>query len=218
MKEPLGDEMFTSLEQYVNELTSQRDQARSESISGRKGLKEKLSNLESQNSEFMEKLGIDSFDDLDGLPSASGAAEDTKQLEAKNKRLERQLSEVTQRASDAEGVNRGLKQKSVIADAIGAHEFLARDIVSSHVSARLVWEGDDLLYKTDDGNIVSVNDGVSGLAKSRPELLKPTGTGGAGIRSSSTGGAGALTMTRAEFEALPPSKQMEYSKSGVALN
>ena len=91
-------------------------------------------------------------------------------------------------------------------------------MVADHISNKLVWEGDDLLFKTDDGNLVSVKDGVAGIAKSRPELLKPTGAGGAGVRSSNArGNAGQTTMTRAEFEALPPAKQMEAAKDGVTL-
>jgi hypothetical protein len=69
-----------------------------------------------------------------------------------------------------------------------------------------------------DGKLVGVKDGVSGVAKTRPELLKSTGTGGAGVRSSNAGsGGGQISMTRAEFDALPPAKQMEAAKSGVTL-
>lgn len=79
------------------------------------------------------------------------------------------------------------------------------------------WEGDEIFFKSDDGKLIPVKDGVAGIAKTRPELLKPTGTGGAGVRQANAGGAGGKTMTRAEFEALPPAQRVEQAKAGVQL-
>jgi len=81
-----------------------------------------------------------------------------------------------------------------------------------------VFEGDDIFFKTDDDKLVSVNDGVAGIAKARPELLKPSGTGGAGVGSRGARGSGdPKQMTRQEFEALDPSAKMEASKAGVQI-
>ena len=182
LKEALGDEKFSALKTYVDDLTGQRDAARNESITGRKGLKEKLAKLESDQAALLEKLGLDSLDDLDSLPDAKGAAEAAKQYEAKTKRLERQLAEATAAREQAEGKFKDSLRRATIADALGGHEFIARDVVETFVSNRLTWEGDDLLFKTDDGKLVPVKDGVAGIAKTRPELLKPTGAGGAGVR------------------------------------
>lgn len=218
LKDKLDDEMFSKLETYVNDLTGQRDQARNESISGRKGLKDKLATLETQQSDLMERLGIDSLDDLDELPDAKGAADAAKQFETKLKRMERQLADAEKQRDEVGGKYRDSLKSGVLSEALGAHDFVAKDVVSTFISNRLVWEGDDLLYKSDDGHLIPVKDGVAGIAKSRPELLKPTGAGGAGIRSTNARGNGEpLSMTRADFEALPPEKQMEAAKSGVTL-
>jgi hypothetical protein len=91
------------------------------------------------------------------------------------------------------------------------------DLVETFVSQRLTWEGDDLLFKSEDGRMIPVKDGIAGIAKARPELLKSTGTGGAGVRASNAGGGGPKTMTRAEFEALAPAQRVEAAKSGVQL-
>ena len=61
--------------------------------------------------------------------------------------------------------------------------------METYVSQRLTWEGDELLFNDGD-KLVAVKDGVAGLVKSRPELLKPTGTGGAGVRDHNAGGGG----------------------------
>ena len=213
-KEALGDEKFAELSTYVSDLEGQRDSARNESISKRKGLQAKVTELENQHAEMLEKLGVESFDDLGEL-DVKGAAEAAKQYEAKFKRLERQLGEATERAEKADGLYRSSQKAAALAEAMGGHKFLAKSVVASHIGNSLVWEGDELFYKTDEGNLVSVKDGVAGFAKANPELLEPIGTGGAGVKPSNTRGGGeAKTMTRAEFEAAPPAARMEHVKGG----
>lgn len=217
LKEALGDEKFTALKTYVDDLTGQRDAARQESITGRRGMKDKLAKLEADQNALMERLGIDSLEDLDSLPDARGAAEAAKQYDAKLKRMERQLQEATAQRDEINGKFRGTLQRAAIAEAMAGHEFVARDLVETFVSQRLTWEGDDLLFKSEDGRMIPLKDGIAGIAKARPELLKSTGTGGAGVRASNAGGGGAKTMTRAEFEALAPAQRVEAAKSGVQL-
>lgn len=217
LKEALGDEKFTALKTYVDDLTGQRDAARQESITGRRGMKDKLAKLEADQNALMERLGIDSLEDLDSLPDARGAAEAAKQYDAKLKRMERQLQEATTQRDEISGKFRGTLQRAAIAEAMAGHEFVARDLVETFVSQRLTWEGDDLLFKSEDGRMIPLKDGIAGIAKARPELLKSTGTGGAGVRASNAGGGGAKTMTRAEFEALAPAQRVEAAKSGVQL-
>ena len=218
LKEAIGDEKFTELENYVSDLIGQRDAARSESISGRKGLKEKVSTYENQLSEMYERLGISSFDELEDIQDQKGAADAAKQYEAKLKRMERQLAEANDAKSATEQKFKDAIRQATVADALGSHEFLAKDVVSTYIGNRLVWEEDDLLFRQDDGNLIPVSDGVAAFAKSRPELLKSSGAGGAGVKSSNArGNDGRLTMTRAEFESLPPEKQMEAAKTGVTL-
>lgn len=218
LKDKLGDETFAKLSEYVQALTSQRDEARQESIAGRKGLKAKLEAAEAAQAKLLEKLGVDSLDDLDSLPDARGAAEAAKQYEAKLKRLERENAELAKAKGETEARYRQSRQAAAVAEALAGHDFLARDIVESFVGQRLTWEGEDIFFKTDDGKLVPVKDGVAGVAKSRPELLKAAGTGGAGVRQSNAGGVGgAKTMARADFEALPPQQRVQLSKEGVVL-
>lgn len=218
LREALGDEKFAALKTYVDDLTGQRDAARNESITGRKGMKEKLAKLEADQAALLEKLGLDSLDDLESLPDAKGMADAAKQYEAKLKRMERENQTLKATAEEVSGKYKTSLQRAAIADALGGHDFIARDIVETFVSNRLTWEGDDLLFKGDDGRLMPIKDGVAGIAKTRPELLKPTGTGGAGVRQSNAGGSGgAKTMTRAEFEAMPPAAKVEAAKAGVQL-
>lgn len=217
LKEALGDEKFKALSSYVSSLASQRDEARQESITGRKGLKERAEKAEAARDKLLEKLGLDSLDDIDTMPDAKGAAEAAKQYEVKLKRMERELGDAVKQRDEAAGKYKSSLQKAAISDALSGHEFVARDIVETYVSNRLSWEGDDLFFKSDDGKLVPVKDGVAGIAKTRPELLKAAGTGGAGVRQANAGSAGAKTMTRADFEQLPPNQRVEFAKAGGQL-
>lgn len=218
LKEALGDEKFAALQTYVTDLTGQRDAARTESITGRKKLRDDLAAAQSVATKALEKLGLESADELDAMPDAKGQGEALKQLGSQLKRAERERDAATAAATDATVKYRGSLQRAVIADALGEHEFVARDILETHVSQRLAWEGDDVFFKTDDGRLIPVKDGVAGIAKTRPELLKATGTGGAGVRQANAGSGGAgKTMSRSDFEALTPALRVEAAKSGVQL-
>ncbi len=204
LKEALGDEKFSALKTYVDDLTGQRDAARNESITGRKKLKTDLEAAQSLATKAMEKLGVDSAEELDALPDAKGQGDALRQEQVARKRAERERDEARQLAEDVAGKHKNSQQKAAIAEALSGHDFIARDIVETFVSGRLAWEGEDLLFKTDDGKLVPVKDGVAGIAKTRPELLKPTGSGGAGVRQGNAGGnAGAKTITRAQYESMP---------------
>lgn len=216
LKETLGDEKFLALKSFVDDLQGQRDAARNESINGRKGLREKLTALETAQQSLLEKLGVDSLDEIDSLPDAKGMAEAAKQYEAKLKRLERERTEAIEKASTAENKFRDSLKRAAVAEAIGGHDFVDREVVESFVGQRLTWEGDELFYKSEDGKLLAVKDGVAGIAKTRPGLLKTTGTGGAGVRQSNAGSGGTAgkTMTRAEFEAADQASRMAFSKQG----
>ena len=190
LKDKLGDETFAKLKAHVDDLTGQRDAARNESINKRKALQTENETLKAFKSKALEKLGVDSDEELDALPDAKGQADAAKQFEAKLKKAERERDEAKAAAEAVTGQLRGSRQKAVIADALGKHEFVARDVVEAFVAPRLVWEGEEIMFKADDGKLVAVADGVAGLAKSRPELLKPTGTGGAGARAGGNAGGG----------------------------
>lgn len=216
LKEALGDEKFKALKTYVEDLTGQRDTARNESITGRKKLKDDLAAAQSLAAKAFEKLGIDNADELEALPDAKGQVDALKQFDGKLKRAERERDDAKKLAEDASGKYRSSLQRAAVSEALGGHEFVARDIVESFIGQRLVWEGDDLLFKTDDGKLVPVKDGVAGIAKTRPELLKPTGAGGAGVRNGGAGG-GAKVMASAEFDAKSPAEQSKLMAAGYTL-
>lgn len=216
LKEALGDEKFAELQAHVNDLTGQRDAARTESINGRKGKDEKIAKLTARVAELAEWAGIEADADLSTLPAPKGQAEAAAQYDAKLKRAIRERDEALAARDEATGKHRASMQKAAVTEALAGHKFVARDIVESYVGRSLVWEGDELLFKTDAGQLVSVKDGVAGIAKSRPELLESAGAGGAGVRKPAAG-SGGKTITEAEFNAKPPKEQAELMASGYTL-
>jgi len=217
-KDKLDESDFEALEQYVSDLTGQRDEARNESINGRRKMKEELAELRGLKENLMEKLGVQSVEDLDELPDAKGMAEAAKQYEAKLNRLARERDELSEKYGDLDKRYRGSREQVAIAEAMAGHEFIAPDLVTAHIRQSLIWEDDDLLAKSNDGKLMTLKDAVTGLAKERPELLKATGTGGAGVRSTQARGEGGRReMTRQEFDSLSPEQRMEAAKEGVTL-
>ena len=189
LKEKLGDEKFSELETYVNDLIGQRDAARDESIKGRKGLKAKVTELETLRDDLFERLGIESVDDLKDL-DPKGQAEAVKQFEAKMKRLERELGDKSKALDELSGKYRGTLQDAALRKAMGSHEFIDSDLVASFVAGNLEWEDDKVLYRTAQGGLVPLDEGLNALVKEKPHLLKAAGAGGSGYRGGSGNGSG----------------------------
>jgi hypothetical protein len=217
LKEHLPEEAFAALSAHISDLTGQRDAARNESINGRKGKQATIDKQAARIAALEDYIGIDAEADLTELPPIKQQLDASKQADAKLKRAERERDEAkeAQRLSDEK--LRGTMQRAALSEAIGGHEFVAKDIVETYVSQRMTWEGEELLFKTDDGKLVSVKDGIAGLAASRPELLKPAGTGGAGVRHANAGSGGQKLMHTAEFNALPPKEQAKRMADGYTL-
>lgn len=216
LKEKLGDETFTELQGYVNDLVGQRDAARTESINGRKKLKDDLASAQAIAAKALEKLGVDSPDDLENLPDAKGQAEALKQWEVKFNRLQRENADLKQSAERADGLHRDLLWQQASTAAVGKHKFIAPDVIASHIGQSREWDGDKWVVKSEGGALLSVDDAFATVAKSRPELLHPAGTGGAGVRQSNAG-SGGKSMTEAEFNAKSPREQAQLMASGYTL-
>lgn len=218
LKEKLGDETFAKLTAHITGYESQIAD-----LSGRLKTVRAKADAETKRAAtygdrlkaLEEHFGIEEDAEISSLPSAKGQIEASKQYEAKLKRLEREKAEATERATAAETKFRDSLKRAAVSEALGGHEFVDREVVESFVSQRLQWEGDDLFFKDEGGKLLPVKDGVAGIAKTRPGLLKPTGAGGAGVRQSNAGGGGSgKTMTRSEFDKADHVQRAEFAKAG----
>lgn len=171
-----------ALESRALKAEDKARKAAQESIEGRKGKDALLAKA-------LEKLGIESPDDLDSLPDAKGQAEALKQYEIKLKRAERERDESRQSLTELSGRYQAEKRERAIAEQIGKHAFADPDVARAVIHANVVQDGEELLFVSGDGLKVPLADGVAGLVKAKPVLLKPADNGGTG--SGFKGGAGA---------------------------
>lgn len=195
LKDKLDEETYVALTQYITDLEGQRDSARQESIKHRQSLKAKVLELEQTNSslqsaqdEMLARLGVDSIDALAQI-DPKGQAEAVKQYEVKLKRLESQLSERQSAYEELNGRYRGTLQSSALRRAMSGHEWIDTDIVESYINSHLVWDENQMLYKSNDGSLLSLEQGLQVLAKERPQLLKTSGASGSGFRGQPASGA-----------------------------
>jgi len=179
LKGVLGDK-FEPLKSYVDDLIGQRDAARDESINQRKTLKTEVATLKASQAALMERLGVDSLDDLDALPDSKGQAEAVKQFEAKMKRMERDLADKDAALSEVGGRYKASRLDAQLAKSLSAHAFIDTDLVGDYLKARTEWEDDTPMFKTDEGRLIPLSDGAALVAKTKPHLIKAAGAGGSG--------------------------------------
>lgn len=178
LKDQLGDK-YEPLKTYIDDLTGQRDAARNESIEKRKALKARVAELEGAQSSLMERLGVESLDDLDGLADPKGQAEAVKQFEVRIKRMERELAEKADALKQSDERYRSSRLDVMLNKAMSEHQFVDSDLVSDYLKGRIEWESDDPMLKV-DGKLLPLTEGAAHLAQTKPHLLKSTGAGGSG--------------------------------------
>ncbi len=186
--------------------------AAKESIEGRKGKDEVIRKA-------LEKLGIESAEELDNLPDAKGQADAMRQAETRLKRLERDLADKTKAFDELQGKYTGERRERAIAEAVAKHPFIDPDDARALIGGRVVQEGDDLLFNGPDGKAVPLADGVAWFAKTKTHLVRAQGNdgGGSGFKGSRQDGGGARQITRAEFDAMSPGDRSAALKGGAQL-
>lgn len=185
----LDDDTHGKLVAFVAELAGQRDAARKESIDGRKGKDAKLKELGDRLQAFAERLGVEVDADLDKLPDAKGQADAVKQYEAKLARVARERDDAIKARDELGGALKTRNRESAIASSLEGHRFRNPSDVRVLIERHVQEEGDDLLFKTEDGKLVPLKEGVAWFAKTRPDYLLPEDAGGqgSGYRGSGNG-------------------------------
>lgn len=210
-------ELTSELERHTEALTTRalkaEEKARkaaSESIEGRKGKDAIIAKA-------LEKLGIESADDLDSLPDLKGQAEAAKQLEVALKRAQREAAEAAKARDEITARYAGERRERAVTEAVGKHAFIDTDDARALVGARLHQEGDELLFRGPDGALVPLADGVAWLAKTKPHLVKPSGeqSGGSGYRGSKP--PAIKTMKRGDFDKMPAIDRARVMGEGYTL-
>lgn len=186
LKEKLDENIFTELEKHLNDITSQRDAARKLELETRNTTKAQIEELSKTRDKILERLGVTSLEEIENLPDAKGQAEASKQFEVKLKRLERDLSERNKHLEELRSKHERTLQQIALNNAMSKYDFIDGELVTSYVSNRLVQEGEQILYKSESGNVVPLEDGLALLVKSKPSLIKNQLPSGSGYRSTNS--------------------------------
>lgn len=182
LKDQLEPEEYAALEKHVTNLIEQRDAATLELTEGRKGKKQELERLQAQQEKILKALGLSLPEELDDIPDMASRKAELDRLAAQEKRLQGKLEAAQAERDAAQAKLREADKKRELADALGKHDLVDRDVVEAFIEKRLEWDGDSLLYMTEAGVPMSVADGVASLVKSRPSLLNTPPEQGVGFR------------------------------------
>lgn len=199
----LDEATHAKLVEFVAGEQAKVQAARDESISHRKGLKEKAEKAERALRAALDKLGVDSAEDLEQLPDAKGQAEALKQFEAKMKRIERERDEARTSNAQLQQERDTERRRAAISGVVAKHSFIDTDVATMLLEHGVQVEGDQFLFKAEGGKLVPLDEGAAFIAKTKPHLVKAQGGPGSGYRPNGNGNGGAgKTMTRTEFESL----------------
>lgn len=213
LKDKLDSETLAKLKADREDLVGQRDTARAESIGGRKKLKEDLAAAQALAAKALEKLGVDSAEELDTLPDAKGQGEALKQFEAKLKRAERERDEAIKARDTVAGEMSAAKRSAAISQAVAAGGFHDAEAAELLLSRAIEEQDGTYLFKTKDGKTIPLTDGAKLIATERPHLVKaPQGTG-SGFRDS----GGGKSMSQQAFDALRPAERAKAMADGVTV-
>lgn len=188
MLSEIGAAIESQTETLTNRALRAEEKARkaaNESIEGRKGKDAAIAKA-------LEKLGIDSLEELDDLPSAKGQADALKQFESKLKRAERERDEKSKAFDDLTSKYGSERRERALTDALAKHQVRPEyvDDVRVLIGARLRAEGDEFLFDH-AGQVAPLSDGVAAYLKAKPEYVLPSGGAqhGSGFRGAKPGDA-----------------------------
>ena len=189
IKAKLSDSEFAELTSYVTTLTNQKEEARKESIEGRKTLKAEVEKLRHVKETLFDKLGLEDDADLDSvqLPTKGAEVEAAKKYERQIKKLTEELTATKESYSGLEKTHRTTLLEAQLSKAIAGHQFVDNDLVTDFVKARVQFEDGALVYRDGDKSL-SIDEGIKLLATTKPHLLKAQGSSGSGFNTTSTTG------------------------------
>ena len=81
-------------------------------------------------------------------------------------------------------------------------------------------QGNKIFSRSNPGEVANFDEALEILIDSYPykdHILKGSGASGSGAKGGQGGGNSQTSISRTQFESLPPAKQMEQIKSGVTI-
>ena len=187
----LDAELFEQLAEHVAGLNSRAETAEGKARTAQKETIEGRKQLKAERDAAFEKLGVTSLDELEALPDGKGASDAARQFEAKLKRAEREKAEAMAALQDLQGKYTKDRRDLALEKAIASQPFIDSEDARALLERRIKAEGDDFLFETTDGKLVTLADGAAFIAKTKAHLVKAPGNGatGSGFKPGTTPGA-----------------------------
>lgn len=214
LKEKLDGETLAALGIHFSELEGKLKTVRKKADTA-DAATAKAAQLEAR---ILEKLGIESLDDLDTLPDLKAAkteADALKQFEARLKRTERERDDANKARETLVTQMTQARKAAAIAQAVSAGGFFDTEAAELLLSRSIEQQDDEFVFKTKDGRTIPLSDGAKLIATEKPHLVKaPQGTG-SGFRDA--GGKSAKTLPQAAFDALKPAERAAKMAEGFTV-
>lgn len=172
LKGKLEPEEYAALERHVTTLIEQTDAAKRELTEGRKGKQQELERLQAQQTAILKALGLSTPAELDDVQDVPARKADLERLVAQERRLQKKLEETQAERDQAKGKLQGTHKRQALDAALSKFDFVDKDVVEAYLEPRLEWDGEDLIFVSEAGVPSSLEDGVKGLVRSKPSLLR----------------------------------------------
>jgi len=191
----IDDAMLADLLAFAQDLTAQRDAARQESITGRRGKDAKIKEQADRIAAMADLLGIDIDSDLSDpstLPNPRGQAEAVRQFEAKLKRAERERTEAQQQLAQLTERFDGQRRTLALKDALASQPFIDADDARVLIERGVQADGDGFVFQGADGKVMGLQDAAAWLAKTKPYMVAAphAGSQGSGFKPGAQGAGG----------------------------
>ncbi len=211
LKDKVDGETLSALTGYVGELEGKLKSLRKKADSET----EKAVLLTNAQREFLDRMNVSSFEEIDAKFDPAASSDVAKQFEAKLKRAEREREEAI-KARDglsAEVLNaRRSREISKALQSGGFHDVESAELL---LSRSVELQGDEFVFKTSKGDVIGLAEGAKLIALDKPHLLKaPQGTG-SGFRDA--GGLSVKAMPQAAFDALRPAERAKAMADGFRI-
>jgi hypothetical protein len=165
---------------------------------------------------MLEKAGVETLEEFEALPPGKATAEANRQMELKAKRLETQLAEKSTAYGDLEGRWRSANINAAVNGAISKHQFIDPETAAALIRPRAEFVDDAIMFKTDAGDLIPIDEAAATIAKTKPFLVQASGGSGSGAPPGNRAG-GLATMSRASFESMPHDARMQTIKAGTKI-
>ena len=189
LKGKIDDATLTALTEHVTGLTSKVDEAQAALRAAKAAAAAKAQTLQAERDAAFGRLGITSAEELAALPDAKGQAEASAQAAARIKSLERERDDARKLAESLGGELKAKAKAAALDAAIAKGDWINPDDARDKLLARLHEDGDQVLYRTNDDKLISLDDAAAMLVKTHAHLLKPQGAQAQGSGWRGSGGA-----------------------------